>query len=152
MFVAFAGVPFTYSKCQWCLLHLQTCLLLVQSVSDVFCICRRAFYLTIVSVMGIGTISVALLDEFQKPEWRPFRAAMFAGNTHSTQSLSLSLTHTHTHTYTHIHTHLRTCTSDLNVRLCLICASLLRVACFYVWVVHGPSSATKFPSLQSEGP
>ncbi|KXZ46942.1 hypothetical protein GPECTOR_39g436 [Gonium pectorale] len=38
----------------------------------------RLFYLLTTTLMGVGAVSVALLDVFQRSEWRPFRAAMFA--------------------------------------------------------------------------
>lgn len=39
----------------------------------------RNFYLTIVLIMGTGTIAVSLLPKFQTPEYRHLRAGMFFG-------------------------------------------------------------------------
>lgn len=36
-------------------------------------------YLTIVTILGSGCIIASLLEEFQKPAWRTFRASLFAG-------------------------------------------------------------------------
>ncbi|GLC48766.1 hypothetical protein PLESTB_000145700 [Pleodorina starrii] len=39
----------------------------------------RVFYLITTTVMGAGAVAVSLVNVFQKAEWRPFRASMYAG-------------------------------------------------------------------------